>query len=90
MASRRQNQIRAAVAQDVAGRDLPRKEAYEEPTKGLQKAPVRPTLHPARIRIPDTDWRILETIASQEGTTPSALVRKAIKELIRRQGAGLR
>jgi hypothetical protein len=43
-----------------------------------------------RIRIPEADWMTLELLADQEGTTPSALIRKAIKELLRRQGAGLR
>jgi hypothetical protein len=62
-------------------------EDYAKPTKGLRK---RPTLHPARIRIPEADWRTLEALAAQEGTTPSSLIRKAIKELLRRQGAGLR
>jgi len=96
-ASRRKKELDQAVSEDMAGRTLPWKEptegpqeAHGEPTSGLQKAHKGPTLHPVRIRIPEADWRTLEALADQEGTTPSALIRKAIKELLRRQGAGLR
>lgn len=92
MATKRARALTEAVSKEMEDRGLIRptkspREAYEEPTEGLQE---RPRLHPARIRIPETDWRTLEALADQEGTTPSALIRKAIKELLRRQGAGLR
>ena len=89
MATRR-DRIKAAVSKEMEERDLPKKEAYREPTEGLQKSHKRPTLYPVRVRVPRADVDILEAIATQEGTTTSALIRKAIKELIRRQGAGLR
>jgi hypothetical protein len=89
MATRR-DRIKAAVSQEMQERDLPGKQAHVETTEGLQKAYVRPTMYPVRIRIPKADWNTLEALAAQEGTTPSALIRKAIKELLRRQGAGLR
>jgi predicted DNA-binding ribbon-helix-helix protein len=43
-----------------------------------------------KIGIPEADWSTLEALAAQEGTTPSALIRKAIKDLLRRQRAGPR
>jgi len=93
-ASRRKKALDQAISEDMAARTLPWKEpteglqeAHGGPTEGLQKGP---TLHPVRIRIPEADWSTLEILADQEGTTPSALIRKAIKELLRRQGAGLR
>jgi predicted transcriptional regulator len=43
-----------------------------------------------KVRIPDPDLRALETIAEAEGSNVSALIRKAVKEFLRRQGAGLR
>lgn len=89
MATRR-DRIKAAVSQEMQERDLPGKKAHGEPTEGLQKAHRRPTMYPVRVRIPQADVDALEQIADQEGTTTSALIRKAIKELIRRQGAGLR
>lgn len=88
MATRR-DRIKAAVSQEMEGRDLP-KQAHGEPTQGPQKTHVRPTMYHTRVRIPQTDHDTLEAIAEAEGTTVSALIRKAIKELIRRQGAGLR
>ncbi len=91
-ATKRAKALTEAVSKEMEERGLVRpteglQRDYEEPTKGLQK---RPKIHPVRIRIPETDWSTLEVLASQEGTTPSALIRKAIKELLRRQGSGLR
>ncbi len=90
MATKRKDVLRAAVSKEMEERDLPTSTAHKEPTEGLQEAYKRPTMYPVRIRIPRSDWSMLEVLADQEGTTPSALIRKGIKELLRRQGAGLR
>jgi len=98
MATKRARALTEAVSKEMEERDLPMKQAHLGPTEGLREAHVgpteslhkRPKLHPVRIRIPEADWMTLELLADQEGTTPSALIRKAIKELLRRQGAGLR
>ena len=93
MPAPRRKKLQDAISQEMIDRGFAKEpteglqKAHGEPTEGLQK---RPTLHPVRIRIPEGDWRTLEALADQEGTTPSALIRKAIKELLRRQGAGLR
>ena len=92
MATKRSGILKAAISKEMderglIGPTLGLQKDHVETTEGLQK---RPTLHPVRIRIPEADWRTLEALADQEGTTPSALIRKAIKELLRRQGAGLR
>lgn len=90
MASKRAKALTAAVVQDVAGRDLPMKQAHGETTEGLQKDHGRPTTYHTRVRVPQADHDMLEALAAAEGTTVSAIIRRAIKELLRRQGAGLR
>jgi len=90
MATRRTDTIKAAVVKEMAGRDLSAKEAYIGGPSDPQEVNKGGTLYPTKVRLSRSDLRILQAIAEQEGTTPSALIRKAIKELIRRQGAGLR
>ena len=90
MATKRSGILKAAISKEMDERGLIDNKAHIEPTEGPRKAHGRPTIHPVRIRIPEADWSTLEALADQEGTTPSALIRKAIKELLRRQGAGLR
>lgn len=55
--------------------------------KGVQQTPNRP---PARelkkIRLDDGDFEKLQEMAIAEGTTAAALIRRAVKELIRRGG----
>ena len=90
MATKRSDALKAAVSKEMEGRDLPPKRADNRTTEGLQETHKRPTMYPVRIRIPRADVDALETLAEAEGTTPSALIRKAVKELLRRAGAGLR
>jgi len=92
MASKRAQALTAAVVQDVAGRDLPMKKHTrdnETPTSG-DIEPTRDNMIAFRVRIPPADLATLKAIATQEGTTAGALIRRAIKELMRRQGAGIR
>ena len=90
MASKRSKTLTEAVVRDVAGRDLPMKAGHAVATEGTQIGHKKDTLCPIHVRLPLSDMSVLEAMASAEGTTSSALIRKAVKELIRRQGAGLR
>lgn len=85
MASKRAD-IRAAVVQDMAGREIGPQTAHKEPTEGLQEAYKRPTMEAIRLRLQADDLAALDTLAAVEGSNRSALIRRAVKELIRRGG----
>lgn len=71
-----------------AGIGLGHSVATAEPQLGHSVAIEEPqvaTLRPVHIRLPVADLAALEAIASQEGTTTAALVRRAIKALIRKE-----
>jgi predicted DNA binding CopG/RHH family protein len=58
--------------------------AHNEPTEGLQAAHKRPTMEPIRLRLTKADLEALDVMAAQEGATRSTLIRRAVKELLRR------
>lgn len=94
MATKRAKALTAAVSKEMEERGLIEKTDHKEATGdhvGLQKVHKRPQKTTvAKVRIPDVDMLALEEIAEAEGSNVSVLIRKAVKELLRRQGAGLR
>lgn len=58
--------------------------ADNEPTESLQKAHKRPTMEPIRLRLLKSDLDALDALAAQEGGTRSTLIRRAIKDLLKR------
>lgn len=52
---------------------------HNEATTG----PQRVTMKPYHIRLAASDMEELEAIARQEGTTTAALIRRAVKQLLR-------
>jgi hypothetical protein len=85
---------RPNVAADVASRHLAPVLApvdTREPqgghnvaTRGLQRGYNRATLKPVHIRLVESDYEALEIMAENNGTTKAALIRQAIKDLLKR------
>jgi len=61
-------------------------EAPEEPTESLQEAHKRPTMEAVRLRLPKADLAALDALAALEGGNRSVLIRRAIKDLLRKAG----
>lgn len=59
---------------------------HVEPTMGTQTAHKRPTMEAIRIRISGADLEALDAIADQEGGNRSVLIRRAIRDLLRKAG----
>ena len=97
MASKRAP-IGELVSADMAARSLPRKDDAEvqetpaRPTRdpqethngGTTEVQETPRMAPVKVRFDNGDYEALQDIARRTGTTAAALVRKAVKELIRR------
>jgi len=58
-------------------------EGHSVATEGPQQGHNVPTLHPIHVRLSEGDYSALGAIAERDGTTRAALIRKAVKQLIR-------
>ncbi len=89
MPAPRRKKLQDAISQEMVERGFEPTKNNKEPTKD-NKEPTKDNMIAFRVRIPPADLSLLKAVSKQEGTTVGALIRRAIKELIRRQGAGLR
>jgi hypothetical protein len=85
MASRRAA-LGPIIEKEMAERDIDPQTAHKGTTEGLQEAHKRPTMEAIRLRLLAADLAALDALAAVEGSTRSALIRRAVKELIRRGG----
>jgi hypothetical protein len=86
MATRRA-EVSAAIQKDVEGRDF---EAHGDHAEGFGAAPasvparrMKAPMQMVRVRMDGGDFAQLQRIAEQQGTNASALIRRAVKKLIR-------
>jgi hypothetical protein len=77
--------IAALVNQSMEGRNLTSTPAaeQEQPPRGRFKPSPKQAV---MIRFDEGDYAILQRIAERKGTKASALIRQAVKEIIRTEG----
>jgi hypothetical protein len=75
--------IAALVNQSMEGRNLTSAPAAEQPRRGRFKPSPKQAV---MIRFDEGDYAILQRIAERKGTKASALIRQAVKEIIRTEG----
>jgi len=62
------------------------RDTHDTPTEGTRKAHDTPTMQRIHVLMETDDINKLDALARQESTTQSALIRRAVRELIRRGG----
>ena len=76
--------IQDAIAQDMGERTI----GAQKPAQALAEAPTRPPgaykSHIISIRFDEGDYEALQHIAREHGTTAASLVRKAVKDIIKK------
>ena len=75
--------IATLVNQSMEGRNLTSAPAAEQPQRGRFKPSPKQAV---MIRFDEGDYAILQRIAERKGTKASALIRQAVKEIIRTEG----
>ncbi|MDR0553472.1 MAG: hypothetical protein LBG76_01545 [Treponema sp.] len=79
--------IAALVDKSMEGRELPGEPepSAAPPDKGRERFKPNPK-QAVVIRLDEGDYGILQRIAERKGTKAAALIRQAVKEMIRQEG----
>jgi hypothetical protein len=79
MATKRED-IQGLISQTMQGRDI-------APNPAPEIDPLKPPpMKQVQIRLQPGDYQTLQRIAYRKGTKAAALIREAVKEIIRREG----
>jgi hypothetical protein len=80
--------LREQIARQGEGTQETPERGTPDPQRGPYRGPRDPGKTPARnIRIPDHDWSALQDAAADEGTSAGAVVRRLVRDYLRKRGA---
>jgi hypothetical protein len=85
MATKRED-IEKLISKTMEGRDITASVPAEEAQSGVMGPFTPPAKRQVQIRFDPGDYETLQRIAYRKGTKASALIRQAVKDIIRQEG----